>query len=130
MEEKGGWCYVDAANFNQDTGVHYNYKCLKCAESERQLKEMHLELSSLQLIIKLLYKEINSITSTYNMAGNTNTPSSSFSFNESGINAGSQKRWTVVPSNRHNLTRSQENSTLSQPLTTKNIRFISIIESQ
>jgi hypothetical protein len=51
-------------------------------------------------------RDINSITSTHNMAGNTNPPSLSFSFKESGTNAGAQKRWTVVSSNQHNSTRS------------------------
>jgi hypothetical protein len=66
-------------HFNYDTSVHYDYKCLNCAESERQLNEMYLELSSLQFIVKLLYKEINSNISTSNMACSTNQPSSSSS---------------------------------------------------
>jgi hypothetical protein len=93
---KCGCCDVGAAHFNHDSGVCYNNKCSKCAEPEIQLKEMHTELSSLQLLVKSLYKEINSITSTCNMDGNTNPPSSSFSFKESRINAGAQKRRTVV----------------------------------
>ena len=62
MAAKGGGCDVGAAHFNYDTGMYYDYKCLKCAESERQLKEKHLELSSLELIVKLMYKKINSVT--------------------------------------------------------------------
>jgi hypothetical protein len=60
MAAEGG-CDVGAAHFTYDTGMYYGYKCLKYAESERQLKEKHLELSSLELIVKLMYKKINSI---------------------------------------------------------------------
>jgi hypothetical protein len=101
---------VGAAHFNHDNGGFYGYKCLHCAESAKQLKEMHLELSSLQPIVKLLYKEINSSTTISNMAGNTNS-ASSFSSKGSGVNTDAHNRWALVTSNRYNSTRRQENIT-------------------
>jgi hypothetical protein len=62
MAAREAECTVGAAHFNHDNGGFYGYKCLNCAESAKQLKEMHLELSSVQLIVKLLYKDINSST--------------------------------------------------------------------
>jgi hypothetical protein len=52
------------SNISSDHSDHnddflHEYKCLKCAELERQLKE-----SSLQLIIKLLYIQISSVSSS------------------------------------------------------------------
>jgi hypothetical protein len=74
---------------------------------------MHLELSSLQLVVKLLYKEINSSTPTSSMAGDTNS-ASSISAKGSGVNADAHNRWDLVTSNRYsryNSTRRQENTT-------------------
>jgi hypothetical protein len=102
MEARGALRHVGTAHLNHDNGVYYDYKCLNCAESERKLKEMNVKLSSLQLIVKLLYKEINSHTSTSNVVGNANPSSSSSSFEESGRNTDTQNGWTVVSSNRYN----------------------------
>jgi hypothetical protein len=41
--------------------LHYVQKCFSCVDLESQLKEVHLEISSSQFIIKLLYKELNGV---------------------------------------------------------------------
>lgn len=47
---------------------HGAYKCVNCVTLENQLKEILLELSSYQFIIKLLYKELNDPTALYKPA--------------------------------------------------------------
>jgi hypothetical protein len=54
MAARGVLPNVGTAHFNYDNGVYYDCKCLNCVESEKQLQEMHLEFSSLQLIVKSL----------------------------------------------------------------------------
>jgi hypothetical protein len=56
---------VSAAQFTLDNTVITEYKCAYCSELERKLKEVLEELSSTQLILKLLQEEstrINSVT--------------------------------------------------------------------
>ena len=49
-----------------------DHSCLKCAELESQLDETRKELSSSQLIIELLYKEMNDITTEKTLRPTTN----------------------------------------------------------
>jgi hypothetical protein len=59
-------CYVTRKSsflqrsYNPDE--NRDHSCLRCAELISQLDETRKELSSSQLIIKLLYKEIKNIT--------------------------------------------------------------------
>jgi hypothetical protein len=48
--------------FRHNQARHRVYKCFDCGKLESQLKEVLLELSSSQFIIKLLYKELNEAT--------------------------------------------------------------------
>jgi hypothetical protein len=64
---------------------------LKCAELESQLDETHKELSSSQLIIKLLYKEIIDITKV-----KTPKPTNTISECEAGGDVTSPNKWSSV----------------------------------
>lgn len=55
---------ISSDHFDHNDNILHEHKCLKCAELEWQPKETLTELSSLQLIIKLLYKEISSVSSS------------------------------------------------------------------
>ena len=66
---------ISSDHFDHNDDILHKHKCLKCAELERQLKETLRELSSLQLTIKLLYKEISSVSSSKQPSVTTNTTS-------------------------------------------------------
>jgi hypothetical protein len=72
-----------------------DHRCLKCAELVSQLEETRKELSSSQLIINLLYKEINDITTE-----KTSKPSNTTSEYETDIDVTSSSKWFNVASIR------------------------------
>jgi hypothetical protein len=52
--------------------VQCAHKCSSCVDFESRLKETLLELSSSQLIVKILYKELNEVTTKHSsMSPNT-----------------------------------------------------------
>jgi hypothetical protein len=69
-----------------------DHNCLKCDELVIQLEETRKELSSSQLVIKLLYKEINDITSVKSF-----TPAST---NYECKTGGSTNKWSYIASKR------------------------------
>jgi hypothetical protein len=117
MAENGGAPNVSFAPFNSVNGVQYDFKCLKCVQLEDQFEEMHLELSSMQLIIKLLYREFTSHTSVSNTVGCMNAPSLSSCTAVNGVNTGTgvQNKWTILSLNHCNSTISQGNSLPCHP---------------
>lgn len=76
-------------NLTDDRGSTY----LQCAELESQLGETCKELRSSQLIIKLLYKEINESATQKPPRPTTTTPEY-----EPGVNATSTTRWSTIVS--------------------------------
>ena len=71
------------------------HSCVKCDELVIQLEETHKELSSSQLIKKLLYKEINDIT-TEMMYNRTTT----ISMYETGDEVDLNTKWSTIASKR------------------------------
>ena len=71
------------------------YSCPKCTELYSQLEETRKELSSFQLIIKLLCKEINDIT-----AEKKPTPSNTISELQPVVDDVSSNKWSSVTSKR------------------------------
>jgi hypothetical protein len=69
------------------------YSCLKCAELDSQLEETCKELSSSQLIIKLLYKEINDITME-----KTPRPPNTVSECEPDVDVALSNKWSNIAS--------------------------------
>ena len=93
------------------------FSCLNCAELERQLEETRKELSSSQLIIKLLYEEISESTTA-----RLSRPTSTIPECEPGVEATSTNSWSTIASKRQyngNKTRSSGNHH-KQPLETTN----------
>jgi hypothetical protein len=73
--------------------VNNNHSCLKCDELAIQLEETRKELSSSQLIIRLLYNEINDITSAKSFKPiNTNCEC------ETGNEVNSTNKWSDIAS--------------------------------
>jgi uncharacterized protein with PIN domain len=66
-------------------------KCEQCTEMERQLKEVLMELSSAQLIIKLLQKEINMSTSSVDSTNRTTSLAAKENFKEES----NENNWTL-----------------------------------
>jgi len=50
---------MNSEQINYNSEYHRGANCLSCSDLESQLKEALLEISSLQYINKLLYKELN-----------------------------------------------------------------------
>ena len=89
-----------------------DYSCLKCAELESN------ELSSSQLIIKLLYKEINDITTE-----KTLKPTNTIPDHVAGGNVASSNTWSQVASKRpHNINKVRISDTYqkTQPIESTN----------
>jgi hypothetical protein len=102
---------VSSAFSNLINGTQYDCKCLNCVQLEGQLEEVRLELSSMQLIVKLLYKELTYHRSASNAVGQANTQcmascSVGSGFNTGG-NSGVQNEWPLLSSDYHNSTRRQ-----------------------
>jgi len=94
------------------------YSCLKCAELDSQLEKTCKELSSSQLIIKLLYKEVNDITTE-------KTPRSpnSTSECEPGVEVASSNKWSIIASKRsYNKNKASNSDTYqkTQPIVNVN----------
>jgi len=95
-----------------------DHSCLKCAELESLLDETRKELSSSQLIIKLLHKEIIDIT-TEKTPKTTNT----IPGYEAGGNVASSNTWSRVASKRlHNKNNARIPNTyqVTQPIVSTN----------
>jgi hypothetical protein len=71
-------------------------KCFKCTDLENQLQEVCSELSSSQLIIKLLYKELKEATQKDEVRSTSVTKNR----NQKDINFPTQ--WSAVGTKRHN----------------------------
>lgn len=64
MAEHNGLCASTHMQINRKSEYYSSANCLNCVDLENLLKEAHLEISSLQYINKLLYKELNKGAST------------------------------------------------------------------
>jgi hypothetical protein len=94
--------------------VDSDYSCLKCAELESHLEETCKKLSPSQLIIKLLYKEINDIA-TEKMP----KPSNTISDCETGVDVASPNKWSSIASKRpynKNKARNSHIYQITQPI--------------
>jgi len=95
-----------------------DHGCLKCAELDSQLEETCKELSSSQLIIKLLYKEINDITTE-----KTPKPTNTTSECETGVDVASSNKWPSVASKwlyNKNKARNADIYQVTQPIESAN----------
>jgi hypothetical protein len=100
---------IGAAQLIHDNTVITEHKCAYCSELERKLKDVLEDLSSMQLVIKLLQEE-----STHNEPCNTCRPI--HQFNECN-------EWTRVTHNHHGKSSksdNNDNSQLVQIISTKN----------
>jgi len=80
---------------------------------ERQLEELHMELSSSQLIIKLLYKELKDITSEKTTKQpNLNQPHSTTE-SDTTVETTSSKAWSRVASKHHHFKNKASNFVLN-----------------
>jgi len=59
MAEHNSCCASKRVQKNSDSDYYSRVNCPSCSELEYPLKEANIELSSLQYINKLLYKELN-----------------------------------------------------------------------
>jgi hypothetical protein len=72
-------------------------KCGQCIEMERQLKDVLMALSSAQLIIKLLQKEINMSTSSMGSTNRTTSVAAKENFQEDS----NENNLTLITSKHH-----------------------------
>jgi hypothetical protein len=77
-------------------------KCFKCTDLENQLQEVRSELSSSQLIIKLLYKELKEATQKDEVMSTSVTKN----INQNDINFPTQ--WSAVETKRHSNNKTSE----------------------
>jgi len=90
----------------------------KCAEFDSQLEKTCKELSSSQLIIKLLYKEINDITTE-----KTPKPTNTTSECETGVDVALSNKWSSAASKRpynKNKARNSDIYQVTQPIESAN----------
>jgi hypothetical protein len=59
MAEHNSWCFSKRVQKNSNSDYYSRVNCPTCSEFEYLLKEANVQLSSLQYINKLLYKELN-----------------------------------------------------------------------
>ena len=75
MAEHNGLCASTHVQINGKSEYYSSANCLNCVDLENLLKEARLEISSLQYINKLLYKELNKGASTNTKSEWTRTTS-------------------------------------------------------
>jgi hypothetical protein len=116
-----------AARFSQsklneyEQEVYSSHKCSKCTELENNLQDALSELSSSQLKIKRLYKELKETTTKLEVMSNTTT--GNVNWDES------HNRWSTAKHKRHSNTgnNNKAKSTYSPhfPVTTTN-RYVAL----
>jgi len=119
---------ISSDHFAHNDDFLHVYKCLKCAELERQLKETLTEFSSLQLIIKLWNEKISSVSSSKQPSVTTNTTSKNVDCEEINMHINNKKstshnKWSLFVSNRpskSNKSRSFIILQTMQPMPTAN----------
>jgi hypothetical protein len=103
--------------------VYGSHKCSRCTELENNLQVALSELSSSQLIIKLLYKELKETAAKYEVMSNATTGK----VNWDGCK--SRNRWSTAEYKRHSNigNNSKLKSTYSShvPITTTN-RYVAL----
>jgi hypothetical protein len=77
-------------------------KCFKCTDLENQLQEVRSELSSSQLIIKLLYKELEKDTQK------DEAWSTSVTKNRNQNDSNFPTQWSAVGTKRHSINKTLE----------------------
>jgi hypothetical protein len=56
---RNGLCASNSVQLNRNSEYYSSFNCISCINLKNQLREAHLEISSLQYINQLLYKELN-----------------------------------------------------------------------
>ena len=109
MAELNGLCASELGIKNRFSDYYNSVNCPGCSELKLLLKEAYLEISSLQYINKLLYKELHNETSTNTgsewtrMGSRSHIPSSN-GFNKAQGNPGTpQTLEPVHTTNRYSL---------------------------
>ena len=106
--------YTSSPQKTHKSTVNGDHCCLTCTELERQLEESLVELSSSQLIIKLLYKELKDITSVKMTKQPNVTQPNSTTESDTTVDVTSSKTRSRVAFKHHHSKNKASNSIINQ----------------